>query len=96
MFRCVEVDATDADLRRTVHFAWRGLVKHLGLLPADGEAKVLGYIKEAVNNVLQGFLHMCEMGTVIRNGSVMRSSMDFIHVRRHQRLNRLLSVWKHM
>ena len=29
-----------------------GLVQHLSLLPADGEAEVLGCIREAVDDVL--------------------------------------------
>ena len=34
-------------MRRTVCLTWRGLVQHFGLLQADGEAKVLGCIREA-------------------------------------------------
>ena len=52
MFHCVEVGDIDADMRRTVCLSWRGLVQHLGLLQADGEAKVLGCIREAVDDVL--------------------------------------------
>ena len=39
-------------LRGTVCLSWRGLVQHLSLLQADGEAKVLGCIREAVDDVL--------------------------------------------
>ena len=31
---------------------WRGLVQHLSLLQADGEAEVLGCIREAIYDVL--------------------------------------------
>ena len=51
MFRCVEVRAIDADVRGTVCLTWRGLVQHLSLLQADGEAEVLGCIREAVDDV---------------------------------------------
>ena len=37
---------------RTVGFSWRGLVQHLSLLQADGEAEVLGCIREAVDDLL--------------------------------------------
>ena len=30
---------------------WRGLIQHLSLLQADGEAEVLGYIREAIDDV---------------------------------------------
>ena len=52
MLHCVEVGAIDADMRRTVYLSWRGLVQHLSLLQADGEADVLGYIREVVDDVL--------------------------------------------
>ena len=52
VFLCVEVGAVDADVRRTVRHTWRGLVQHLNLLQADGEAEVLGCIREAVDDVL--------------------------------------------
>ena len=41
----VEVGNIDANMKRTVCFLWRGLVHHLSLLQADGEAEVLGFIK---------------------------------------------------
>ena len=31
---------------------WRGLVQHLSLLQADGDAEVLGCIREAIDDVL--------------------------------------------
>ena len=52
VFHCVSVGAIDADVRRTVCLTWRGLVQHLSLLQADGEAEVLGSIGEAVDDVL--------------------------------------------
>ena len=52
MLYCFEVGAVDADVRKTVCFCWRGLVQHLNLLQADGEAEDLGCIREAVDNVL--------------------------------------------
>ena len=52
VFHSAEVGAIDADLRRTVRFSWRGLVQQLRLLQADGKAKVLGCIREAVDDVL--------------------------------------------
>ena len=52
MFHCVQVGANDADVRRTVFYTWRGLVQHLSLPQADGEAEVLGCIREAVDDVL--------------------------------------------
>ena len=42
----------NADVRRAVCLTWRGLIQHLSLLEADGEAKVLGCIREAVDDVL--------------------------------------------
>ena len=53
MLHCAEVGATDADMRRIVPFSWRGLVQHLSPLEADGEAEVLGCIREAVDDVLK-------------------------------------------
>ena len=52
MFHCIWVGAIDVDVSRTVCLTWRGLVQHLSLLQADGEAKVLGYIREADDDVL--------------------------------------------
>ena len=52
MFHCFEVGAIDADVRRTVCHMRRGLLQHLSLLQADGEAKVLVCIREAVDDVL--------------------------------------------
>ena len=50
VFHCVQDGAIDANLRRTVFHTWRGLVQHLSLLQADGEAKVPGCIREMVDN----------------------------------------------
>ena len=46
VFHCVEVGATDADVRRTVHFSLRQLVQQLSLLQADGEDKFLAASKK--------------------------------------------------
>ena len=52
VLHCFEVGAIDADLRRTVRFSWKWLVQQLSLPQADGEAEVLGCIREAVDDVL--------------------------------------------
>ena len=52
VFHCVYVGAIDADVRRTVCHPWRVLVKQPSLLQADGEADVLGCIRDAVDDVL--------------------------------------------
>ena len=52
VFHCVEIGTIDTDLRRTVHFMWKRLIKHLSLFQTDGEAEVLGCIREAVDDVL--------------------------------------------
>ena len=52
VFHCIWVGAINADVRRNVCLTWRGLVQHLSLLQADGEAKVLGCIREAIDDVL--------------------------------------------
>ena len=50
---------------RTVCLSWKGLVQHFSLLQTDGEAKVLGCIREAVDDVLQGFPFVGEKDAVI-------------------------------
>ena len=50
---------------RTVCLTWRGLVQHLSLLQADDEAKVFGCIREAADDVLEGFLRVGEKGAVV-------------------------------
>ena len=45
MFHCAEVGSIDTALSRTVHFSWRGLIQHLILIQADGEAEVLVFIR---------------------------------------------------
>ena len=52
MFHSVKFGAIDADVGWTVCLSWRGLVQHLSLLQADGEAEVLGCIREVVDDVL--------------------------------------------
>ena len=59
---------------------WRGLVQHLSLLQADGEAEVLGCIREAVDNVLQGFLRVGEKGTVVSKQQLSDEFLDGFHV----------------
>ena len=73
VFHCISVGAIDADLR-SARFSWRELV-HLSLLQADGEAKVLGCNREAVDDVLQGFLRVGEKGAVV---SKQRLSDEFL------------------
>ena len=57
-----------------------GLVQHRSLLQADGEAKVLGCIREAVDDVLQGFLHVGEKDTVISKQQLSDEFLDGFHV----------------
>ena len=52
LFHCILVCAIDADVGRSVRFSYRGLVQHLSLLETDGEAELLGCIREAVDDVL--------------------------------------------
>ena len=52
-----------------------GVDQHLSLLQADSEAEVLGCIREAVYDVLYGFLHVREKGTVV---SKQRLSGEFL------------------
>ena len=51
VFQSILVGAIDADVR-TVCLTCRWLVQHFSLLQADGEAEVLGCIREAVDDVL--------------------------------------------
>ena len=51
MFHCFEIGAIDVDLRRNACFSWRWLIQHLGVLQADGEAEVLSWVREMVENV---------------------------------------------
>ena len=76
MFHCFEVGAIDADLRRTVRLLWRGFVQHLSLLQADSEAKVLGFIRDAVGDLLYGFLRVGEKGAVISKQQLSNESLD--------------------
>ena len=52
-------------MRRAAGLLWRRLVQHLNLPQADGEAEVLCCIKEAVDDVLYGYLCVGEKGAVI-------------------------------
>ena len=69
------VGAIDADLRRNVRFSWRGLVPHLTLLQADSEAEIFGCIREAVDDVLQGFLRVGEKGAVVSKQKLSNESI---------------------
>ena len=55
---------------------WRGLVQHLSLLPADGEAKSFICIKEAVDDVLKDFLHVGEKGAVVSKQQLSDEFLD--------------------
>ena len=50
--RLVKSSTASTDVKRIVCLTWRGLVQHLSLLQTDGEAEVLGCIREAVDDVL--------------------------------------------
>ena len=63
-------------MRRFVCHTWRGLVQHPSLLQADGEAEVLGCIREAVDDVLLGFLGVDEKGTVISKQQLSDEFLD--------------------
>ena len=52
MFQRTEVGAFNAEVKRTVGFSWTGLVQHLSLLQANGEAEILGCIRKVVDDVL--------------------------------------------
>ena len=64
-------------MRRTVCLSWRRL-EHLSLLQADGEAEILGCIREAVEDVLSGFLHVGEKGAVISKQQLSDEFLDGI------------------
>ena len=82
MFHCLQVGDIDADVRRL--YATRGEGWYnTSFLQADGEAGVLGCIREAADDVLAA-----------NSGSVMSSSVVFMHARRA--VNTLQSVWKRM
>ena len=53
-----------------------GLVQHLSLLPADGEAEVLGCIREAVDDVLYGSLRVDEKGAVVSKQQLSDEFLD--------------------
>ena len=63
-------------MRRTVFLTWRGLVQHLSLLQADGEAGVLGCIREAVDDVLFGFRRAGEKGAVVSKQELSDEFLD--------------------
>ena len=53
-----------------------GLIQHLSLLQADGEAEVLGRIREAIDDVLQGFLRVGENGAVVSKQQLSDEFLD--------------------
>ena len=55
---------------------WRGLIQHLSLLQADGEAEVLGCIREAVDDVLYGSLRVDEKGAVVSKQQLSDEFLD--------------------
>ena len=63
-----------------------GLVQHLSLLQADGEAEVLGYKKSGLR---------CPVG-LLPCERERRSRLGFVRARRRRRLKRLPSVRKRM
>ena len=76
-----------------------GLIQHLSLLQADGEAEVLGRIREAIDDVLQGFLRVGENGAVVSKQELSDEFLKvffYVRARRRRRLNRLPSVRKRM
>ena len=74
VFHCVDVGAIDTDLRRTVLFSWRGLANTSAFFQADGEAEVLSCIREAVDDVLQGFYMWARRVQSSANSSLVISS----------------------
>ena len=63
---------------------WRGVgttPKLFFFFLADDEAEILGCMKEAVDDVPQGFLRVGEKGAVIVNSSSVMSSLWFSRVR---------------
>ena len=52
------------------------MVQHLSLRQADGEAEVLGCIREAVDDVLKGFLRVGEKGPVVSKQQLSGEFLD--------------------
>ena len=65
---------------------WRGLVQHLNILQADGEAEVLGYKKSGLR---------CPVG-LLPCERERRSRLGFVRAKRRRRLKRLPSIRKWM
>ena len=63
-------------MRRIVPFSWRGLVQHLSPLEADGEAEVLGCIREAFAALPWGFLRVDEKGAVVSKQQLNDEFLD--------------------
>ena len=54
-------------------------MQHISLLQADGEAEVLGCIREAVDDVLYGFLRVEEKGAVVSKQQLSDEFLDGFH-----------------
>ena len=76
MLHCFEIGVIGTGMSRFVRFLWRGLVQHLSLLQADGEAEVLGCIREEVGDVLQSFLRVGEKGAVVSKQQLSDEFLD--------------------
>ena len=81
-------------MKRTVCLSWRRLVQHLSLLQVDGEAEVLGCIREAFDDVLWGFLRVGEKGAVVSKQQLSDEFLDGF--RACEETKRLPSVRKRM
>ena len=95
--RLVKSSTASTDVKRIVCLTWRRLVQHLSLLQADGEAEVLGCIREAVEDVLYGFLRVGEKGAVVSKQQLSGDFLNgFVRARRRRRLKRPPLVRKRM
>ena len=75
-------------------FLWKGLVQHLSLLQADGEAKVLDCIREAVDDVLLGFLCVGKSAVVSKQQLSDEFLNGFCACEKTSKVEE--SVWKRM
>ena len=55
------------------------MVQHLSLLQADGEAEVLGCIREANDDVLKGFIRVGEKSAVVSKQQLSDEFLDGFH-----------------
>ena len=58
---------------------YEGVGTKLSLLQDDGEAEVLGCIREAIDDVLQGFLRVGEKGAVVSKRRLSDEFLDGFH-----------------